>query len=376
MRDAPVAVTPLPSPPVGRRAAIVAAILYVGFSLLIQVENFALFTHAPADGWRSVFVFAAQLPFRQVEHILFGVALASLVIPMCRWRMGRIAYVAAFGLLLLYLVVDQIAFPAFGGHFELSWSVGGVSLRDARDSILAEIPTTFVPNVVVWAGVVAMMARAVRNRPMPAFLVPRLSRRRARKPGAVAAGLLVFTAASLTLMATTPASPNDREAILVLIRSAMHGDPDPGGQVVADPGLYRLRFGTAVAGTEVQALPGMFNEIRRAAPRPNIVLVMMESVGSQQLFGEGGLSPRITPTLAALADRSVSFEALYSTFPGSMRGQLPINTGGRTVTWNNFDGAVVDRYQGPVLVRQLQKIGYRTAFASAQSLELENCGRF
>ena len=94
-----------PSVSVGRRAAVAAAILYLAVSLLIQVEDFALFLHAPADGWRAALVFAAALPFRQFEHILFTAGLSALAIPMCRWRPGRVAYVAVFGLLLLYVVI-------------------------------------------------------------------------------------------------------------------------------------------------------------------------------------------------------------------------------------------------------------------------------
>lgn len=359
-----------------RAAAVTAALLYLGFSILIQVEDFALFLYRPDDGWRGALAFAAQLPFRQAEHIVFAAVLGSLAIPACRWRAGRLAYLTLFSLLLLYLVADQIAFRTFFGHVELSMINGPFDLGVARDSILAEIPPTLVPNVLAWIGTVIVMGhriwgRAASVRSSGDAALPGRNRRRATAVGAAA-----FMGVSLTLMAWTPASPLDREAIPVLVRSLLVATRDSVQPLVPDPHLYRLRFGAASPAAETDGLDEVFGEIRQKAPHPNIVLVIMESVGAEQLFPKAGVSPRITPTLAGMSDRVVSFENLYNTFPASLRGHLPINTGGRTITWSNFSGPVVDRYQGPVLVRELKKIGYRTALISAQILGLENMDSF
>lgn len=354
-----------------RSTAIIGALLYLSFSILIQIESFALFIHRPADGWGGVLAFAAQLPFRQAEHLAFAMVLGALAIPMCRWRLGRLVYVALFSLVLLYLVVDQIAFLTFFGHFEWSMIDGQTDLVAARDSILAEVPPTFAPNVFVWILVVATMARRVWSRTAPAVSGQESGWGR-WQPRTVAIGVAGFMGVSLGVVAATPASPLDRAAIPVLVRSLLAQTPDPLQPVVPDPDLYRLRFGEATAAADTEGLDTIFSRVRGVAPRPNIVLVIMESVGAGQLFPPDGLSPRITPTLSKMSDRIVSFENLYNVFPASLRGHLPINTGGRTVTWSNFSGPAVDRYQGPVLVRELKKSGYRTALMSAQLFVLEN----
>lgn len=355
-----------------RATAIIGALLYLGFSMLIQIESFALFMHRPADGWSGVLAFAAQLPFRQAEHLAFAMMLGALAIPMCRWRPGRFAYVALFGLVLLYLVVDQIAFLTFFGHFELSMIDGRADLVAARDSILTEIPPTFAPNVLVWIVVVAAMARRIWGPAASAVSVPAAGWRGRYPRRTVAAGVAGFMGVSLVVMAATPASPLDRAAIPVLVRSLFASTTEPLQPMVPDPDLYRLRFGEATPAADTAGLDTMFSRVRQAAPRPNIVLVIMESVGAGQLFPPDGLSPSITPTLSRMSDRIVSFENLYNVFPASLRGHLPINTGGRTITWSNFSGPAADRYQGPVLVRELKKSGYRTALVSAQLFVLEN----
>lgn len=359
-------------PPVNRRAvAVTAVILYLAFSILIQIEDFALFLYRPADGWRGILEFAAQLPFRQAEHIAFAVGLGALAIPMVRWRMGRVAYLVLFGLLLLYLVFDQISFRTFFGHFDLARVDGRAAHGADVDSILAEIPWTLGPNLVIWIGAMAVMGRRMWRRSVP-LAAARTSAVRDR-PWTLAIGAAAYVGASVAVMTMTPASPLDREAIPVLLRSIFAATTHSVAPLVPDPYLYFLRFGTPTAAADTAGLSDEFDAIRRAAPQPNILFVIMESVGTQQLLPP---SPRVTPTLARLADRTISFENLYNTFPASLRGHLPINTGGRTVTWSNFSGPAVDRYQGPVLVREMNRLGYRSALISAGKLVIENMEPF
>ena len=50
---------------------------------------------------------------------------------------------------------------------------------------------------------------------------------------------------------------------------------------------------------------------------PNVLLIVLESVGSLQLLGSDGLpSAQVTPHLAKLAQGGVVFDSVYSVFPG------------------------------------------------------------
>lgn len=111
--------------------------------------------------------------------------------------------------------------------------------------------------------------------------------------------------------------------------------------------------------------------------RPNVVLVVLESVGARQLLNdESRPNITITPTLAAMANNGVLFDSIYSVFPGTVRSHVALNTGGRTITWGNVFNEFSFRYNGPTLAQQFAQHGYQTALFSSQDLNFENMTGF
>jgi arylsulfatase A-like enzyme len=343
--------------------------LYVTLSMVIQAQDYFLYLHRPADGWASAARFLGTLPFHQLQHLAAAALLALAGWASSGTRTGRVAHVLLVSLVALYAVVDQIAFQAFFGHFDLSLIDGAaLDLGAARDSILAEVPVTFGPNLLVWLAMTVAMALSLRH--------PR-TRRAGLALGPTARGAIaVYLAASVAGSARGGNYNLEQEPLAVLARSAFSQSVELSALPIPEADLYAPRAGATSSDHDRRRLSAMFGRLRESRPRPNIVMVMTESVGARQLFPGGRLSATVTPTLASLAGETVAFEALYNTFPASMRGHLPINTGGRTVTWSHFSGPVASSYRGPTLVGQLARLGYRSALVSAGEFRTESIDKF
>jgi arylsulfatase A-like enzyme len=115
---------------------------------------------------------------------------------------------------------------------------------------------------------------------------------------------------------------------------------------------------------------------RHRKRRPNVVMVVMESVGALHLLDEAGLPRKLyAPNLARLAQTGVTFDSLYVPFPATTRSLVSLHTGGRQMTEGSIDG-LERRYTGPMLGREMQQLGYKTALFSSERLDVENCDVF
>lgn len=70
-------------------------------------------------------------------------------------------------------------------------------------------------------------------------------------------------------------------------------------------------------------------QIRAASPRPNIVFIVLESVGAQQLLGNLADTPNI-------AHSAIIFDHVYAVYPSTARNHLAINTGGFHITGDDM----------------------------------------
>ncbi len=141
-----------------------------------------------------------------------------------------------------------------------------------------------------------------------------------------------------------------------------------------------LVFGQAAESAQTpQALQGLHTAIRTHLPRPNVVLIVLESVGTKQLFRadrSGKLDPQVVPNLARLSERSLIFDSIYTIFPATVYAHVPLMTGGRSITHGNVFDELSASYGWPTLPRVLQQNGYRTGFVSASDLTFANLGPY
>jgi arylsulfatase A-like enzyme len=114
----------------------------------------------------------------------------------------------------------------------------------------------------------------------------------------------------------------------------------------------------------------------RAGGPPNVLLIVLESVGARNLLGPDGLPSAIhAPNLARLAQRGVIFNSIYAPYPATVRSHVSIHTGGRQATQGDLR-ELEAWYQGPMLGRAMRDLGYSTALFSSQRLDVEDCDVF
>ena len=135
-----------------RGLAFLAA--HFAFSLLIQLELYALDIRLIDDGALSAVWFIFTFPFLQLEHLAVA-ALPAILAALC-WRQRMLRWLPQLMLVLLngWLILDQATFEILFDHINLSMnddSIGAVPamLPSLRDSLLVALDGTFVFNVVV-----------------------------------------------------------------------------------------------------------------------------------------------------------------------------------------------------------------------------------
>lgn len=114
-----------------------------------------------------------------------------------------------------------------------------------------------------------------------------------------------------------------------------------------------------------------------ALSKPNVILIVLESVGSRQFLDKHGMpSATYTPTLHQLAKNAVIFNSIYSLFPGTTRSHVALNTGGHAITLSGISEELTHHYKGPTLARAFKQQGYRTALFASVTLGFENLDKF
>ncbi len=371
-----------PNQPPSRWYSLAAiGIIHWLLCLIIQYENFFLHLYSPRlDGFLPLVKFLLAVPFNQSEHVIVSVLMAApiMFIPRRRWMLGL--YYFFLLALMLWLVIDQVLFATFFDHFRFSFSEGQMAdLKSLRGSIIAELRPVFYFNLVIWAILARLLHRAIfrPDKPMRLFYYERMG------------GTRNYTAAWRTLAAgyallnivIDPRIANhnlDHHATLTLVRSWWHTrQPPQQAAVLEERDLYALKFGQSGIDRPLQErLAAIAGKISNRDQRPNLIFIVLESVGSLQLFRDDKLSATVTPNLYALRDRMIAFTDIYSLFPGTIRSHVPMITGGRTITW----GSVFKEYSYPLyapnLITELKKLDYATALISAGDFKTENMRGF
>ncbi|MCX5787087.1 MAG: sulfatase-like hydrolase/transferase [Elusimicrobia bacterium] len=236
-------------------------------------------------------------------------------------------------------------------------------LRLLRSSLLAAADWSLLLDLILAAAAVALSLADLRRHYEP------LARKRALAAAAAGAAML-FAGAWRAPRDTRLESP-----LLAILRSESESPPRLGPEREAD--LRSLRYGSLALTDELsRELAARRQSLVMRKYRPNIVLIILESVGSAQLRPLGRLDPRFTPALFDLSRHGVLFPSVYAPFPGTVRSHVSVMTGGGLITWGSEYKELSRRYLGPTLPGELKKRGYRAAFFSAARLDGENSDGF
>ena len=111
--------------------------------------------------------------------------------------------------------------------------------------------------------------------------------------------------------------------------------------------------------------------------KKNVVVYIMESVGSKQLLGKDGIAdPALAPNFAQLQKNSVTFNKIYDTFPSTTRTHIPMATGGLTSTQGSIEGQSRHKYTGQTITSTFKANHYKTGLFAASDLAFEGLDRF
>ncbi len=341
------------------------------FSLLIQLEIYLLDIRRLGEQAVSALAFVGSLPFLQLEHVAVA-ALPGVLAALC-WSRPTLRWIPQLTLLLLngWLVLDQLVYGVFFDHINFSMNDAAVSAIPAMlpslwDSVLIELDWIVALNL----GICVTLSLWVRRTDpsMRAWLGRSSSQRWLIGSWALASLLISLSVDNHGL---------EHHAVVSLWRGAPSTKAPEEPESISEEQLYRLTAGKVPTEPEVDAaLHRALEKLQERRSDLNVLLVMMESVGSLQLFPDGQISADRTPVLAKHLENGIAFTSLYSTFPGTVRSMASLHTGGPTITWGSVYDDLSHEYTGPTLVRVLAERGYRTALFSVGDMNFENLDGF
>lgn len=366
----------VPRSRLARRAAVVVFAGHLALLLVIQLENYFGYVHRSGDGLSGACSFLLRLPFMQLQHVAVAAALAALAALAVRWRPAAVAFTGVLTSLNVYLAVDQVIYKLFFDHANLSQNEGvGVDLGAMRDSFVAELDRWFYVNLALIVVITVVTAAVMVGRWWPRRPEAATTSRPVRRgTGVLRVSVAAAWGVSCLVLAPRWQLHNlEDHAVITLAESALtrtYARAVDGWERVD---TRRLRHGVAAEPESQREELGRARTALTALVRPNVVTIVLESVGSQNLIVDGRIDASLAPHLAALSSRGVLFDSLYTSFPSTTRSHMERVTGGYTLTWGSVHEEMGE-YRGPTLVASAHAAGYRTALFSAQRLHFENMG--
>jgi arylsulfatase A-like enzyme len=267
----------------------------------------------------------------------------------------------------LYVAAELPAAMYFGRHVGAELLGEGLASPHLFSSALAELNLPFYLLLAACLGVHGWMAHALWNQRAAREAVAPTGRR--RLAGATLVGIALIGALGLAAGTAAPQHP-----LLYLLRSTLNDDVR-----IAAPAQERPAPDPKIAPDDEAALfaalpthPGTAD-----GSMPNIVLIVLESTGALQVAPDGKLDAKVTPNLARLHEAGgILFDAVYANFPGTLPANIALNTGGHYPTWTSPSTVVQRPWQGPLLARDLAKVGYRTGLFAAADMSFLGLDRF
>jgi arylsulfatase A-like enzyme len=341
------------------RAAVPAALSAL-VTLVVQAENLAQRV-APELSASATTKIALLFPFVEWRVIVAAIVVGFVCAYASRARRGAVAAAAIFAAIHLLIAFDQTAFRLFGAHMSIGQMDGGWRgiFTDAPALAGAAVRAggvVFVVNLLLIAAATFMVWRGSTIRFRPSIAT------------------IAYALIALIVAPRIDAHGLDEHPLGSLLSSAEAAIPTSDVHL-SQATLDSLRDSTWRDGDTVNAALAAAT-VRSAYRSPNVVLIVLESVGSEQLLPGGRLSPAVTPRLASLADHAMIFPNIYGNYPATTRAHVPIMTGGRTITWGAVDDELTHRITAPTFVSALHDAGYRTGLFAAPDLRFGSLADF
>ncbi len=335
------------------------------FGALVHLQLFLLYQYNPVSGLPTPLLFFLQLPWLMAEHLWLAAFLGLIV-----WLLGRDARVVVLsatflGVVGIYLLINQVYFSLFRGHLSLSASEGQIhGITSLWDSFTSELGWVNLLNALLLICALSWVIKrsaAREDNSAPWFEHPNLA--------------LVLVVWLLLGFVNSDNKPGYQKLdyLSSLWRAAAVEAPHPTARVSMER-LYETPYGNyAETQSDRDRQAANFQALRSGRlDQPNILLIVLESVGSLQLMPNSRFDPVYTPFLASQQERMQVFDNLYTPFPSTARSHIPLLTAGNNISWGSVYDEFRYKYSGTTLVGHYADLGYSTGFFSSGDLNYEN----
>ena len=353
-------------------STIFLSLSILSFVMLLQLENIA--THYVFHA-SEISLFEELLLFlgNQFETIIFFLLLfllfsIILVSSRTRWIAFPISALA-----LIYLIVDQLFFKYYLDHFRYGFDLEGQSFDFALllDSLLSIIDYTFCLNLAIALALSVYNFKHIFN-PIPKkYTITVFS-----------GSFFTYLFISVTYLGITWAVKDFsrkefQNAFFVLLKSLYQqpfsNQPNPSQVNVNSENLYTPRYASPF--NEDQEVLHYLNNKKNSTKKYNIVYIILESVGTINLFNETTIDSSIATNLYSMRNKSIVFPNLHCLFPSTTRSHIPIISGGNALTYGSIS-EIRKKYKGPTLISELKKMNYRTGLFTAQFMNFEELDNY
>lgn len=313
---------------------------------------------------------AAATPFLQWQSVVVAIGLGFVcALLAARGRVGVATAVGLFVVVQTLVAFDQTAMKLFGAHMAIGQLDGGWRELAVDVPVLAGDGVR-AGGVLLWINLTSIG--------LASFLLVRgVQRPSSRVPGGAWLALGAYGLSAAVVSGRVDAPELSGYPLGGLLRRndvLMPALKNSGRVPVASldslrDSTWRDDDGPLAAATAAT--------IRAVYPsKPNVVLVVMESVGAEQLLPGGQLSATLTPRLASMAEHATVFPRIYGSYPATTRAHVAIMTGGRTITWGAVDEELTHRSTAPTFVSAARGAGYHTGLFAAPDLRFGSLADF
>jgi arylsulfatase A-like enzyme len=373
-----------------RRIAWIIGLCTAAFGMLVQFEIYAQHISSGAslgasgsagaaavNGLRAFGIYVLAFPLLQLESLLIGSTVAAAYLLSAGRKSLRSAAIGLAVFVNVWPIIDQMSFNVLRQHitlFDEDVTFGGFFPQAGRlmGSMFAEADWIALLNVLLVAGGIWFVRKLARSEWRGEIRMPRV---RLTTPVKLAMVAYAVIGVVLPKVVGTKGVHHHPVVALVALTRGMSA-LSLATTIVPDSVVRGAQYGVYPGDAAVDARLREFQELAIGFKRPNVLLVILESVGADQVLPGGKPDARITPNIAKLAQRAAIFPNLYTSYPATTRAHVPMMTGGSTITWGSVHEELTLPYRGATLPASFKTAGYRTGLFAAVDMRFGALAKF
>ena len=344
------------------------------FLALCQIENYGYYIFPSHPILLNLYHPPLSLPFIHLENLffLFTLAMLFLFVGAGKWAQ-RFSFVLTL-VLNGYLIVNQVAYKLYFSPLHFSMAEQNLSLITyVTGSALFELDFVFYFNLILFFLISGLQYSRLGKSSEPLLKIPRSKKFWVR--------IAVYSLVSAPIILMGQHHHLDKNPFLFSQRgievspTTIPAVQQLQTQPIKD--LYHPIYGTSQETSDFSEIQKQVADLQQSAAPYNIILFVLESIGSKQLFSEqGDIFPEVAPFLSKLLQNAILFPEIRTVYPGTIRTHIPLMTGGSTLTYGSVYYDLAFSFSGKTLVSELSKKGYHTALFGSSNLASENMDQF